>query len=259
MRISRQNPFLNVAVFSAFLLVAGGSPAMASDSDHRIEAAARNSYNFRVYLKDDGIKVASANGMVLLSGTSASDFDKYLAEETVADLPGVRGVDNQIVLIGTQPAKASDDWITMKVKSSLAFHKNVSASATEVHTTAGVVTLTGQASNGAEKDLAGEYAKDVDGVQDVRNNMSVASAPVHHHQDSMQEKIDDASITAQIKTTLLVHKSVRAMATKVITKDGMVSVHGEAKTEAEKDKVTRLAEDIRGVRHVANHMTVAKL
>ena len=258
MRISRQNPFINVAVFSAFLLVAGASPAMASDSDHRIEAAARNSYNFRVYLKDDGIKVASRDGMVLLSGTSTTDFNKYLAEETVADLPGVRGVDNQIVLIGTQPAKASDDWITMKVKSSLAFHKNVSASATEVHTSAGVVTLTGQAGNGAERDLAGEYAKDVDGVLDVRNNMSVASAPVHHH-ESMQERIDDASITAQIKTTLLVHKSVRAMATKVITKDGMVSLHGEAKTEAEKDKVTRLAEDIRGVRHVANHMTVAKL
>ena len=257
MRIPRQHPFVNVAAFSV-LLLAAGCPALAADSDHRIEAAARNSYNFRVILKDDAIKVASRDGMVLLSGTSPSDFDKYLAEETVADLPGVRGVDNQIVLVGTQPAKSSDDWITMKVKSSLAFHKHVSASATEVHTSAGVVTLTGQASNGAERDLAGEYAKDVEGVLDVRNNMSLANTPIHHH-ESMQERIDDASITAQIKTTLLVHKSVRALATKVITKDGMVSLQGEARSEAEKDKVTRLAEDIRGVRHVANHMTVAKL
>ena len=252
MRISRQNPFINVAVFSAFLLVAGASPAMASDSDHRIEAAARNSYNFKVFLKDDGIKVTCVKGMVVLSGSATGEMHRSLAEATVAGLPGVHGVDNRILLIGEQPATASD---------ADAFHKNVSANATEVHTSAGVVTLTGVAGSAAERDLAGEYAKDVDGVMDVHNNIAVAVPPARTHPtvgERVGETIDDSSITAQIKTTLLFHKSVRALATKVITKEGNVSLHGEAKTLAEKEQVTRLAEDIKGVRHVSNHMTIAK-
>ena len=255
MRMS-PNPFTNLMTSSALLLMAGGIPALASEVDHRIEEAARNSYNFKVYLKNDAIKVDSANGLVTLTGVVAMDFHKALAEQTVAGLPGVRSVDNQITLMGAQPTPASDDWITMKVKATLAFHKNVSAAETDVHTSGGVVTLTGHATSGAERDLTSEYAQDVEGVLDVHNNMTLAKAPKAHH-ETLGEKIDDSSITAQIKTTLLFHKSVRAMATKVITRNGIVSLHGEARNAVERDKVTRLAEDIKGVKSVNNHMTLA--
>jgi len=257
MRMSRLYPFISVSTVSALLLMTGGIPALASEVDHRIEASARNSYNFKTYLREEAIKVESDNGIVTLSGTVTMEFHRSLAEETVADLPGVRKVDNQIKVIGDQPSPASDEWVTMKVKSTLAFHKHVSSMDTEVHTREGIVTLTGHTDSGAEKDLAGEYAKDVDGVREVRNDLVVNKAPMHH-KETVGEKIDDSSITAQIKTTLLFHKSVRALATKVITKDGNVSVHGEAKTLAEKDRVTRLAEDIKGVKHVSNHMTIAQ-
>ena len=260
MRISRINPFTAAVISSTLLVLASATPALANDVDHKIETAARNSYNFKVFLKDDGIKVTCVKGMVVLSGSATGEMHRSLAEATVAGLPGVHGVDNRILLIGEQPATASDEWITMKVKSSLAFHKNVSANATEVHTSAGVVTLTGVAGSAAERDLAGEYAKDVDGVMDVHNNIAVAVPPARTHPtvgERVGETIDDSSITAQIKTTLLFHKSVRALATKVITHNGVVSVHGEAKTEAEKEKVTRLAEDIAGVVRVVNHMSIA--
>jgi osmotically-inducible protein OsmY len=240
---------------SALLLMATGVPALAADTDSRIEAAAKNSYNFKNYLKGDSVKVDCSNGVVTLTGTVSEDYHRTLAEDTVSDLPGVKSVVNKITVTGTQPAPASDDWITMKVKSSLAFHKNVSASATEVSTAGGVVTLKGVAPSKAAKALTGEYAKDVDGVKEVRNELTV-NEKAHPH-ETVGEAIDDSSITAQIKTSLLFHKSVRAMATKIITKGGVVSVHGQAKTEAEKEKVTRLAEDIKGVKKVSNHMTVA--
>jgi osmotically-inducible protein OsmY len=244
-----------LATSSAMLLMVAGLPAQASETDHRIEAAARNSYNFRTFLKDDSITVDSRHGTVTLTGSVAEEFHRGLAEQTVADLPGVRSVDNQITIAGVQPAPASDDWVTMKVKSSLAFHKNVSATATEVHTAAGVVTLTGVADTDADRALTAEYTKDVEGVVAVRNELTVTATA--RPRETVGETIDDSSITAQIKTSLLFHKSVRAMATKIITRRGMVSVHGEAKTEAEKATVTRLAEDIKGVKHVTNHMTIA--
>ncbi len=255
MRLSRLNALSALTSSSALLLVATGVPVLAADTDQRIEEAAKNSYNFRSFLKEDSVKVNSSHGIVTLTGTVTVDFHRSLAEETVGDLPGVQSVVNKITVTGTQPAPASDDWITLKVKSTLAFHKNVSASATGVHTAGGVVTLTGVAQSKASKDLTGEYAKDVEGVTEIRNELTVNGAAPPH--ESLGEAIDDSSITAQIKTSLLFHKSVRAMATKVITKGGNVSVHGQAKTEAEKEKVTRLAEGIKGVKKVSNHMTVA--
>lgn len=242
---------------AALLLV--GFPLQASEQDNRIEAAAKSSHNFKSYLKDDNIKVASSEGVVTLTGTVSKDYHKFLAQETVAGLPGVKSVTNQLTVAGDQPSDNSDAWITMKVKTALAFHKNVSATGTEVNTQNGVVTLSGSADSEAMKQLTGEYAKDVEGVTGVRNNLTVAKAAKPAKAErTMGEKVDDASITAQIKTTLLFRKSTHALATKVQTKDGEVTLHGEARNAAERDLVTKLAEDIDGVKHVSNRMTVKK-
>jgi len=53
----------------------------------------------------------------------------------------------------------------MKVKTTLLFHRNVDGFKTKVDVKEGVVTLTGEALSQAQKDLAGEYAKDVNGVK----------------------------------------------------------------------------------------------
>jgi hyperosmotically inducible periplasmic protein len=53
------------------------------------------------------------------------------------------------------------------------------------------------------------------------------------------------------------HRSTSALHTKVSTTDGVVTVSGTAKNEAEKSLVTKLATDINGVTSVINNMTVA--
>jgi osmotically-inducible protein OsmY len=237
-------------------MLVGGVALQASELDNRIETSAKNSYNFKTYLKDDSIKVASSDGVVTLTGTVSFEYHKLLAQETVSGLPGVKDVKNQLTIIGDQPADRSDGWVTMKVKTALTFHKNVSATDTDVHTTNGIVTLSGKADSQAQKDLTGEYAKDVDGALEVRNDL-VVSHPSKSRR-TVGEKVDDASITAQIKTSLLFRKSTHAMATKVTTKDGVVTLHGEARNAAERDLVTKIAEDIDGVAHVSNKMTVRK-
>ncbi len=70
------------------------------------------------------------------------------------------------------------------------------------------------------------------------------------------ERIDDASITTQVKYALLSHKSTSALQTMITTIDGVVSVSGEAASDAEKSLVTKLAKDIRGVTSVDNNMPV---
>jgi osmotically-inducible protein OsmY len=251
MRHFNLNPRTALMATAAMVMV--GLPMQAADQDNKIEASAKSSYNFMTYLKDDNIKVASSNGVVTLSGTVSRDYHKSLAEETVAGLAGVKSVNNDLKVAGEQPAENSDAWMTMKVKGVLAFHKNVSAMSTEVNTENGVVTLTGKAESAAQKQLTTEYAKDVDGVKEVRNQMTVDKTAARR---TMGEKVDDSSITAQVKTSLLFHKSTHALATKVVTKDGVVTLNGEARNGAERDLVTKLTEDIEGVKRVQNRMTV---
>ena len=228
-------------------------PVKASRMDDRIESSARKSYVFKTYLKSDDIKVESRNGVVTLTGTVDQESHKSLAQETVASLPGVKSVDNKLEIKGEHPAENSDAWLVTKVKTTLLFHKNVSAM-TEVSAKDGIVTLRGTADNKAEKDLTTEYAKDVEGVKDVNNEMTISGAP--KKKATLGEKIDDASITAEVKLALLSHRSTSAVHTRVETRNGVVSLSGRARNTAEIDLVTKYVSDIKGVKRVRNHMTV---
>lgn len=227
----------------------------ASDTDDRIESAAQKSYVFKTYLLHDSVKTEAKDGVVTLTGTVADASHKSLAENTVENLPGVTRVDNQLKLKGESPAEHSDGWLSTKVKTTLLFHRNVSASKTDVYVKDGVVSLRGEAVNLAQRELAEEYAKDVEGVKEVKNEMTIAKTP-SLQTDPPVERIDDASITAQVRASLRAHRSTSALKTKVQTVDGVVTVSGPAKNEAEKSLVTKLVSDINGVVKVVNNMTV---
>ncbi len=228
----------------------------AADTDDRIESSAKKSYVFKTYLKDDAIKTESKKGVVTLTGTVATASHKTLAEDTVESLPGVASVDNQLKIKGENPAEHSDGWLSAKVKGTLLFHRNVSASATDVFVKDGIVSLRGEASSAAQKELTAEYAQDVEGVKEVKNEMTIAKTPAKAT-ETMGEKIDDASITAQVKSSLLAHHSTSAVKTKIVTNEGVVTVSGVAKNAAEKSLVTKLVSDINGVISVTNDMTIA--
>jgi hyperosmotically inducible periplasmic protein len=243
-------------IMAAGAIFVTSGPLRASDTDSRIESSAAKSYVFKTYLKADSIKTESKNGAVTLTGTVTKASDKSLAQDTVASLPGVKSVDNQLTVKGESPAEHSDTWIGMKVKSALLFHRNVSATGTDVYVKDGVVTLQGEASSLAQKELTTEYAKDVDNVKEVKNNMTIAKAPAIPS-ETIGEKIDDASITAEVKSSLLSHRSTSVLKTSVETTDGVVTLTGIAKNDAEKSLVTKLVTDINGVTSVINNMTIA--
>jgi len=247
----RVKAMYSVALMAVALLVTSG-PVQASKTDERIEASAKESYVFKTYLKDDAIKVKSKDGAVTLTGTVAEESHKALAGETVANLPEVKSVDNKLEVKGA-PAEKSDAWLTTKVKTTLLFHRHVSAM-TKVATKDGIVTLQGEAPNQAQKDLTTEYAKDVEGVKDVKNEMTVAKSAEAAR--TVGDKVDDASITALVKMSLLYHRSTSGLKTSVATKDGVVTLTGKASSAAALDLATKFASDVNGVKSVNNKMTV---
>ena len=247
--------YSKVFLAAMFAVVLTGTSVRASQTDDRIQSSAKDSYVFRTELRDDSININSNNGMVTLTGTVSEDSQKSLAQDTVESLPGVKSVDNQLAIKGDQPAENSDGWLGMKVKSALFFNRNVSAVNTEVDVADGIVTLKGQADSQAQKDLTGEYAKDIDGVKGVNNQMTVGET-VNQPAQNKDNKVDDASITAQIKMAFLTHHSTSAFKTGVETTDGVVTLSGNAANGAAKDMATKVASNINGVTSVVNNMTI---
>ncbi|OGR19888.1 MAG: transport-associated protein [Desulfobacterales bacterium GWB2_56_26] len=247
---------LIATVASTFLI---NAPLFASGTDDRIESAAKETYVFKTYLQDDNIKMQSKDGLVTLTGTVSEASHKSLAGETVAGLPGVKRVDNKLVEKDGAPAAKSDAWLITKVKTTLLFHSNVNAIGTEVLAENGTITLRGEATSVAQKDLTTEYVMDVEGVMQVNNKMTVANAAIKTDQnakvDTIGEAIDDTSITALVKATLLNHRSTSALKTTVNTKEGVVTLGGNATSPAAKDLAGKFARDVRGVKKVINNIS----
>ncbi|MHB8882813.1 MAG: BON domain-containing protein [Thermodesulfovibrionales bacterium] len=243
-----------VVLLAVVVLLAPGLPLHAATLDDRIRESAENSYVFRTYLQGDDIKVRSEDGVVSLTGTVADESHRSLAQETVAGLPGVKSVDNRLEVKGEQPAEKSDARISANVKAALMLHRSVSAN-TEVSSKDGIVTLRGEAVSLAEKDLTTEYARDVEGVRDVINEMTVLKRSDNAVQ-TVIDIIDDASISAQVRTSLLLHRSTSVLRTRVVTRNGVVTLSGKAANTAEIDLVSKLVRDVKGVKSINNQMTV---
>ncbi|HCE44901.1 MAG TPA: transport-associated protein [Lentisphaeria bacterium] len=226
--------------------------------DGRIEESFKETYVYQTYLKGDAVKVSAKNGAAVLSGTVPDESYKALAQETVTNLPGVVSVDNQLSTAAEVAAVNADTWIGRKVKFSLLFHRNVTYSKTIVDVLDGFVTLKGEATSAAQKELTTEYAKDIDGVKDVNNEMTVAVAP-ELEERTVGDKIDDASVIAQVKAELRVHRSTSSMKTRVEARNGEVTLTGIARNAAEKALITKLVVDIHGVTSVKNLMTVGEI
>jgi osmotically-inducible protein OsmY len=148
-----------------------------------------------------------------------------------------------------------DDMLAKKIKTVLLLHDNVSAVKTKISVKDGTVTLRGEADNQAQKDLTEVYADDVKGVKDVDNFMTVKPA-AGKPDKTVYSFIDDASITSQIETALVFHKSTSVFRTGVKTKNGVVTLSGKVNNAAEKDLVAKFASDIEGVKKVINNLTI---
>jgi osmotically-inducible protein OsmY len=73
---------------------------------------------------------------------------------------------------------------------------------------------------------------------------------------SVGETIDDATITARVKTTLLNDPDVAGLRIDVDTFNGVVTLSGGVKSAAERDKAVAVARRVGGVKDVKNTLQI---
>src|SRR5262245_36556485 len=156
-----------------------------------------------------------------------------------------------LVALLTIACSQPDSVITAKIKASMAVDPTVKASEIEVATNDKVVTLTGNLNSQTEKDRALEIARKASGVANVVDMLSVRtsadSGNAPEPDRTLGEHVDDAVITAAVKTRLLEDPQVKGLKIDVDTREGVVFLTGNVRSQAESD---RAVEDARGTHHV---------
>jgi osmotically-inducible protein OsmY len=123
----------------------------------------------------------------------------------------------------------------------------------------GKATLSGKVEEGVNKDLAKQIALGVSGIKEVDNQIIVQSEympPAHATERSYGEVIDDATITASVKSKLLWSKYTSGLTTDVNTKARKVTLIGTADSAAAKELAGELAKNTRDVVSVDNQLVV---
>jgi osmotically-inducible protein OsmY len=159
-------------------VIAGGAATgglMASDrrssgafvDDQGIELKAENLIATQLADKVH-VNVVSFNYNVLLTGEAKDEDSKSKAEKIAKNVPHVRHVTNEIVvgLISSISARASDSYLTSKVKARFLSENRFPANYVKVVTEASTVFLIGMVTR-KESDDATEITRSTEGVKQV--------------------------------------------------------------------------------------------
>jgi osmotically-inducible protein OsmY len=144
----------------------------------------------------------------------------------------------------------SDAWITAKVKLALLTSGDVPATAVNVDTIDGYVTLHGTVGSAEEQSMAERVARSVEGTRDVRNLLQVVKPSV---QPSM--KVADADLRMRIAKALKADPALQDSSVQVQSVNaGVVLLSGSARSLSEHLHAIELAAREEGVRGVASQV-----
>ncbi len=154
--------------------------------DGKLEAA----YLVNRHLNNFKIDTKVNQSRAFLSGQVDSELDRQLAEQIAHRIDGIQSVQNNLAVV--RDADADTNWqrqaaerrsfrewfedatISTRIKSKLLFDKNTSGMSVNVDSDHGHVTLTGQVDSVIERNQAESLAREVDGVNQVVNQLTIA-------------------------------------------------------------------------------------
>jgi len=155
----------------------------------------------------------------------------------------------------------SDVVITAKIKAKMMADEAVRPYKVEVQTHAGEVTVTGNIDSQVAHDRIIELAKDTKGVTNVVDMISVKTASDSGNAPepprTIGEHIDDATITARVKTRLLEDPQVKGLKIDVDTRAGVVFLTGSVRSKDEMELAIQVTRKTEGVKDVQANITIS--
>jgi len=158
-----------------------------------------------------------------------------------------------------------DAWLDGKLESALLFNEHLNSFDIDTKVENGVAYLSGAVESDIDRDLAGEIAESIEGVRDVENQLEVDKSKATMARDDdeamerqgFRDKVGNATLTARVKTQLMVNSNTSGLAINVDSKNGDVTLTGEVESDQERDLAEQIAANTSGADSVDNQLTVA--
>ncbi|MDR6984956.1 Osmotically-inducible protein OsmY, contains BON domain [Rheinheimera pacifica] len=152
---------------------------------------------------------------------------------------------------------AKDAWIDGKAETTLMLNGNLNSFDINTDVKNGKVTLTGKVKSDVDKALAEELIENLDGVTGVDNQLTVVNSGQNANSKE-GSALKDAKIATVVKTRLLFESEVSGTSINVDAENGVVTLHGEVDSDAEKDLAVAIAKNTSDVSRVVDKLQVAK-
>lgn len=224
---------------------------IAKRSDEAIRKDVVATLHRDVYLADLPIDVSVEDGIVILTGSVGSDYEKTRTDY-IRWINNVNGLKNKLKIKpwernGTRakPLFPTDDELCDAVTDALALDSRLEPLELVVKVFQGHVTLGGTVANTYEKQMAGADARNVIGVAWVTNHLGVRAV-----------RRDDSEIRDEVTFDFSTDDALWDQKIDVKVNEGVVTLSGKVDTGYERVRSTMAASRIRGVKNVVNHIRV---
>jgi len=187
----------------------------------------------------------TVHSLVLASSIALSSVGSILAEEARAD--------------EAMNAHVSDARRETQILTSFSMNPHLHAYDLTVIVDGNKAVLNGTVEDAIGRELAERIATDVDGIKFVENRIVVNTAYTRVRQVSERgfgEKVEDATISATIKSKLLWNSATDGLDIHVDTNNGKVVLSGVARSTGEKETAGRIAKFTNGVVALNNDIVV---
>ena len=165
------------------------------------------------------------------------------------------------VLANDWQGEASDAWLDGKLETSLLLNTELNNFKIDTDIENGVAVLSGEVNNETQKELAGEIAKNIKGITNVKNNLTVDENyrnedTADNDDKSFSRAWHDMTVTAGLKMELAAHDELEATSINVSTDNGVVTLKGKVKNETERDLAIEMAKGYDKVVDVKDELVV---
>ncbi len=224
-----------------------------------------------VYVVIDGANVA-------LFGPVKNEDQKHQIEQAVRSVEGVQNVDNVLAVGGQAPKKSSQSQKqaseAMKAREQMneserklarkieqQFQQELSDTDLQVSVTGKTATLRGSVQQNQTKEKAAEVAKNVEGVEEIQNQIRVQQG--QQGRQGQQAQVSERQLSRQIQQQIdekvgeqLTVRVIEPNGVYVATSQGRVVLFGSVDSKEQKQKLTETVQSIEGVENVESLVAV---
>lgn len=156
-----------------------------------------------------------------------------------------------------------DAWLDGKLETAYLLNRHLSPFDIDTEIVDSVATISGTVESDIDKDLAEEIAVSIEGITKVNNKLVVdpdrssQASRNDSNERTFGQTVDDATITAVVKSKLLANSNTSGLSVNVDTHMRIVTLTGKVETKEEKSLVEQIARNASNVEKVDSKLTVS--